>query len=73
LAGRSRSGIKNDVPSTNNSTKVIPARKPPIQTYQQDSHKIIAENWKDMCKAFDSIPNGQSLKTKHHFSKADVI
>ena len=34
---------------------------------------MISENWKDMCKVLDNVPNGQALKTKNNFTKAEMI
>lgn len=71
--GRARPSLKSQLPPAG-VLKTIP-RKPPTQpaATSQEAYKVISENWKDMCKVLDSIPNGQTLKTKSSFSKADLI
>ena len=33
----------------------------------------LKQEWKEICKDFDRVPNGQNLKTRHQFSRNDLI
>ena len=43
------------------------------QDYHKQQQTRLINEWKEMCKVIDGVANGQNLKTRHHFSRTDLI